>query len=61
MNKIYTILILAIILVELRKRNIGDDNHNKIIIKIQMKDVQVDNKSEKPFMSRDYSKVYLVN
>lgn len=61
MNKIYTISILTIILVELRERNIGDDNHNKIIIKIQMKDVQVDNKSEKPFMSRDYSKVYLVN
>lgn len=61
MNKIYTISILTIILVELRKRNIGDDNYNKIIIKIQMKDVQVDNKSEKPFMSRDYSKVYLVN
>lgn len=61
MNKIYTISILTIILVELRERNIGDDNYNKIIIKIQMKDVQVDNKSEKPFMSRDYSKVYLVN
>ena len=61
MNKIYTISILTIILVELRERNIGDDNYNKIIIKIQMKDVQVDNKSEKPFMSRVYSKVYLVN
>ena len=61
MNKIYTISILTIILVELRERNIGDDNYNKVIIKIQMKDVQVDNKSEKPFMSRDYSKVYLVN
>lgn len=61
MNKIYTISILTIILVELRERNIGDDNYNKIIIKIQMKDVQVDNKSEKPFMSRDDSKVYLVN
>lgn len=61
MNKIYTISILTIILVELRERNIGDDNYNKIIIKIQMKDVQVDNKSEKPFMSRDYSKVYFVN
>lgn len=52
MNKIYTISILTIILVELRERNIGDDNYNKIIIKIQMKDVQADNKSEKPFMSR---------